>query len=178
MIKFEKVSKEQFIKDCVNILHVSEKEAEKYYNNVKIPTRGSAGAAGYDFYTPVSFTVSNRGTHYDVNGNPVVLDSETVTIPTGIRAVMPSDLFLQIVPRSGVGFKTGVRLANSVGIIDYDYFQSPNEGHIMIKLTSGFKQFDASVGDRIAQGIFLKYYTTDDDETTTVRKGGFGSTGA
>ena len=90
---------------------------------------------------------------------------------------MPKDMFLEIVPRSGVGFKTGVRLANQVAIIDADYTESLNEGHIILKFLSGFNSLEVRAGDRIVQGIFLKYNTTDDDNVTDIRVGGIGSTG-
>lgn len=168
MIKFEKVSYEQFAKDLrkVGMPHATDEDIKKIYDNIKLPRRGSMGSAGYDFYSPVNFELRTEE-YGDVS----------ITIPTGIRAVMPNDMFLEIVPRSGVGFKTGVRLANLVAIIDADYAESLNEGHIMLKFLPGFDFLKVQAGDRIVQGIFLKYYTTDDDDTETVRKGGLGSTG-
>lgn len=165
MIKFEKVSLEQFTKDLRKVLmpQVTDEDAKDIYDKIQLPKRGSTGSAGYDFCTPIGFTLEE----YDVS----------ITIPTGIRAVMPQNMFLQMVPRSGLGFKTGARLANTVGIIDSDYYYADNEGHIMLKLLTGFSRFEVAQGDRIAQGIFLKYYTTDDDNTTSIRQGGLGSTG-
>lgn len=165
MIKFEKVSLEQFIKDLRKVLmpQVTDEDAKDIYDKIQLPKRGSTGSAGYDFCTPIGFTLEE----YDVS----------ITIPTGIRAVMPQNMFLQMVPRSGLGFKTGARLANTVGIIDSDYYYADNEGHIMLKLLTSFSRFEVAQGDRIAQGIFLKYYTTDDDNTTSIRQGGLGSTG-
>ena len=164
MIKFEKVSKEQFIKDTKNLFpYMEEEDIIKTYDNLHLPERGSIGSAGYDFYSPLDFTL-NRG-------------DSPITIPLGIRAIMPNDVFLAIVPRSGVGFKTGVGLANQVGIIDADYQCSPNEGHIMLKLVPGFKDYVVAAGDRVVQGIFLPFCVTSDDTTTAVRTGGIGSTG-
>lgn len=165
MIKFEKVSLEQFTKDLRKVLmpQATDEDAKEIYDKIQLPKRGSTGSAGYDFCTPIGFALEE----YDVS----------ITIPTGIRAVMPQNMFLQMVPRSGLGFKTGARLANTVGIIDSDYYYADNEGHIMLKLVTGFSRFEVAQGDRIAQGIFLKYYTTDDDNTTSIRQGGLGSTG-
>ena len=165
MIKFEKVSLEQFTKDLrkVSMPWVTDEEAKDIYDKIKLPKRGSTGSAGYDFYTPISFTLE-----WDA----------TVTIPTGVRAIMPQNMLLNIVPRSGIGFKSGTSLANTIGIIDSDYYYSDNEGHIMIKLVTGFDTLAAEAGDRFVQGIFTKYYITDDDDATEVRKGGLGSTGA
>ena len=164
-IYFEKVSEKQFIEDyrkCFGNAYTDE-ELKKIYANIKLPKRGSSGAAGYDFYSTINFLLDNK--------------NNVVTIPTGIRAVMPNDLYLQIVPRSSVGFKTGTSLVNSVAIIDADYQMSPNEGHIMLKFRHGFKDLLIEEGDRIAQGIFLKYFITDNDDIKVVRLGGLGSTG-
>lgn len=164
-IKFEKVSLEQFTKDLRKVLmpHITDEDAKDIYDKIQLPKRGSAGSAGYDFFSPFNFTLED----YD----------SSITIPTGIRAVMPLDTYLQIVPRSSIGFKTGVRLANQVAIIDADYSESSNEGHIMLKFVAGFNSLNVCSGDRIVQGIFLKYYITEDDNVTTVRTGGIGSTG-
>lgn len=168
MIKFEKVSFEEFAKDLrkTGMPQATDKDIKKIYDSIKLPRRGSMGSAGYDFYSPVSFELRSED-YGDVS----------VVIPTGIRAIMPKDMFLEIVPRSGVGFKTGVRLANQVAIIDADYTESLNEGHIMLKFLSGFSSLEVQAGDRIVQGIFLKYNTTDDDDVTDIRAGGIGSTG-
>jgi len=164
MIKFEKVSKEEFVNDSKKFFpQLSESDIETAYENITLPRRSSKGSAGYDIYTPFGFLLD---TH-----------DQTITIPTGIRAVMPSNMFLAVVPRSGMGFKTGSSLANTIGIIDSDYIVSPNEGHIMLKIVYGFNSVTAEPGDRVAQGIFLKYYITDDDKVAGVRKGGLGSSG-
>lgn len=165
MFKFEKVSLEQFAKDLRKVLmpQVTDEKVKEIYDNIKLPKRGSMGSAGYDFYTPVGFMLADFDT--------------AITIPTGIRAIMPQNMVLNIVPRSGVGFKAGIGLANTIGVIDSDYYYSDNEGHIIIKLVPGFSTLEAEAGDRFVQGIFSKYYITDDDDATEVRKGGLGSTG-
>ena len=82
MIKFEKVSEEQFIKDTKNLFpEMEENEIKEIYEQIELPKRGSVGSAGYDIYSPFNF----------------ILNSNPITIPTGIRAVMPSDIYLQIV---------------------------------------------------------------------------------
>ncbi len=146
--KFYKVSKEQFGHDG--------------YENIILPRRATSGSAGYDFIAPYDFTL-------DVG--------EEIIIDTGIRARIDSGWVLVILPRSGSGFKYGVRLANTAGVIDSDYFNADNEGHIKIKLVGGSKCFNVRAGDAFAQGIFLPYGITEDDECETVRHGGFGSTG-
>ncbi len=169
MIKFEKVSYEQFKKDCLEQKVVEElnEEKEKWlktiYDNIRIPTRGSKGSAGYDFYAPFDFKLTSKG--------------ESKVIPTGIKSCMEEDLFLCIVPRSSLGFKYNATLDNTNAIIDSDYYNNlKNEGHIMLKMHSS-KNCDIMIGERFAQGIFMKYYKVDEDTTTSTRDGGFGSTG-
>lgn len=146
--KFYKVSKEQFNRDG--------------YEDIKLPRRATSGSAGYDFFAPYDFTLDL---------------GEEIVIDTGIRAKIDDGWVLVILPRSGSGFKFGVRLANTAGVIDSDYFNADNEGHIKIKLVAGSKPYSVKKGDAFAQGIFLPYGITEDDETREERHGGFGSTG-
>ena len=146
--KFYKVSKEQFGHDD--------------YESIILPRRATAGSAGYDFFAPYDFSL-------DVG--------EEIIIDTGIRTKISDGWVLVILPRSGSGFKYGVRLANTAGVIDSDYFNADNEGHIKIKLVGGSKAFNVKAGDAFAQGIFLPYGITEDDDCVEERHGGFGSTG-
>ena len=83
-------------------------------------------------------------------------------------------------PRSGLGFKYGVSLANTVGIIDSDYYYADNEGHIWVKLVNQSIISEECIvipkGTAFMQGIFLPYGVTEDDNVTEQRTGGFGST--
>ena len=100
-------------------------------------------------------------------------------MPTGIRAWMEPDWVLKIYPRSGLGFKYRLQLNNTVGIIDSDYYNSDNEGHIFIKITNDSKEgktVQVQKNTGFAQGIFLEYGITVDDDATAVRNGGMGST--
>jgi dUTP pyrophosphatase len=94
---------------------------------------------------------------------------------------MQEDEFLGVHIRSSMAIKKGIRLVNNVGIIDADYYNNPdNEGHIMLALVNtGLEPIVLKKGERVAQGIFYKYLTTDDDKDTKKedRSGGFGSTG-
>lgn len=147
---FEKVSREQFTLDG--------------YNELKLPRRATAGSAGYDFFAP-----------YDITLNP----GESAKIPTGIRVKMEDGWVLMLFPRSGLGFKYRVQLDNTVGIIDKDYYDSDNEGHIFIKITNDSKDgksVNISRGAAFAQGIFVPFGITIDDDANGIRNGGFGST--
>lgn len=163
--KFEKVSLYQFIGDWISTFtNRGDHIITEIYNDIKLPKRATSGSAGYDFYSPIDFTL-----------NP----GETIKIPTGIRCCMNPGWVLMIYPRSGLGFKYRLQLDNVVGIIDSDYFSSDNQGNIFLKLTNDSrdnKVLHVNKGDGIVQGIFVEYGITTDDETTETRNGGFGST--
>ena len=156
--RFEKVSLERFVKDGNGVATATE------YDTIKLPKRATKGSAGYDFYSPMDFTLA---------------PNETIKIATGIRAYMEDGWVLKIYPRSGLGFKYRLGLNNTVGIIDQDYYFSDNEGHIQIKMTNASnegKTVSVKAGEAFAQGIFLEYGITYDDDVTETRNGGFGST--
>ncbi len=163
--EFEKVSVEQFTIDIVDKCGEQLKSmgviATDCYKNVAIPERGTKGSACYDFVSPVSFKLEH---------------GESIIIPTGIRAKIEEGWVLNAYPRSGLGFKTHVRLANTVGIIDSDYYNADNEGHIMIKLVAD-KPIEVKAGDRFAQGMFTMFGITYSDNADKERTNGFGSTG-
>lgn len=161
--KFEKVTKEQFEKDYRDNFKIAI-GIDNIHENIKLPKRSTKGSAGYDFYSPVDIVLS---------------PGKSAVIPSGIRAWMEPGWVLQCYPRSGLGFKYHMKLANSCGIIDSDYYYSSNEGHIMFKIVNGSvdKMLIIKAGDKIIQGIFLPYGITKDDEADGIRDGGFGSTG-
>lgn len=149
--KFEQVGREQLSK----IGCVEEQE-------IKLPERATVGSAGYDFFAPKDYMVA---------------EGETVVIPTGVRCCMEPGWVLSLYPRSGMGFKYLVGLANTVGIIDSDYYYSDNEGHIMVKLVNrGSEPLEIKKGKAFCQGIFTKYGVTIDDNAKDIRNGGFNST--
>ena len=156
--KFEKVSLQQFSEG-----YKGENPAE-VYEEIKLPKRATSGSAGYDFYAP-----------FDID----LKAGETAKIPTGIRVRIDEGWVLSIYPRSGLGFKYRLQLDNTVGIIDSDYYNSDNEGHIFIKITNDSKEnksLHVGKGEGIAQGIFTEYGITEGDDADGIRNGGFGST--
>lgn len=132
-------------------------------DSVALPQRATTGSAGYDFYAPDDYKI---------------LPGDTMLIKTGIKCQIDDGWMLQIYPRSSMGFKYNVRLANTIGIIDSDYYNNPtNEGEICIKLYNPDRYLiDIKKGSAFAQGIFMRYGLTDDDVTTGERTGGMGST--
>lgn len=162
--KFEKVSLKRFIEDWIDTFGNTDEIITEIYNNINLPKRATTGSAGYDFYSPIDFTLQPH---------------QTIKIPTGIRCKMEIGWVLQCYPRSGLGFKYRLQLNNTVGIIDGDYCYSDNEGHIFLKLTNDTneaKLLKIKIGEGIAQGIFVEYGITYDDNTSEIRNGGFGST--
>ena len=162
---FEKVSFERFAESFAKSFPSLSCDPFAVYEKISLPRRATAGSAGYDFYSPVTWSLS---------------PSETILVPTGIRCRMREDYALFLFPRSGLGFKYRLQLNNTVGIVDSDYYRSDNEGHIMIKLTNDSKEGKTVLleeGAAFAQGVFLSYGITEDDAVDTLRNGGFGSTG-
>lgn len=154
MRKFEKISFQQFSKDI--------KEDRALYDTYRLPIRKTKNSAGYDFEAIEDYTIH---------------PGQILKIPTGIRAKMNEDEVLFLFVRSSMGFKYNVRMTNQVGIIDSDYYEADNEGHIFISLQNeGEKDFVIHQGDGIIQGIFTKYFITDDDKAENKRTGGIGST--
>lgn len=129
---------------------------------IPLPRRATAGSAGYDFICPADVALA---------------PGEAVTIPTGVRCEMQPGWLLALFPRSGLGFKHQVRLANTVGIIDADYFHAANEGHIMVRIVNGPNPLTIAKGERFCQGVFLPHGLAEEDEVLSDRTGGFGSTG-
>lgn len=134
------------------------------YEYVNLPKRKTKQSAGYDLESAV---------------NVVINPGETKLIPTGLKAYMDENEWLGIYIRSSIAVKYGIILANSVAVIDSDYYNNPdNEGHLMLPIRNVSKDVcKIRKGDRIAQGIFHQYYKVDNDSADGDRTGGIGSTG-
>lgn len=153
---FEKISFEQFKKDCSNDIEL--------YNSYLLPKRSTKYSAGYDFFSLYDF---------------ILKPGEIKKIPTGVKINMNKDEMLMLVIRSSMGFKYNIRMCNQVGIFESDYYNNPNnEGHAWLKLQNeGDKDYVVKKGDAICQGIFTKFLTVDNEEKIiNERKGGLGST--
>lgn len=165
--KFEKVSYSEFeraINDCFPDVFTV-KEINDMYEKIELPKRATDGSAGYDFYSPVTFQLT--------------VEDNSITFPTGIKCRIDDGWVLMLFPRSSVGFKYGARLANTVGIIDSDFYNNAlNEGDIQAKICGVQKPMIVNSGERIMQGIFVPYGVAENDNTTEKRNGGTGSTGA
>ena len=129
----------------------------------ELPKRSTSKSAGYDI---------------SLAEDLIIKPGEVAYGKTGLKVLMNDDEFLMIVPRSSLAKKHGVRLFNTIGIIDADYANNiDNGGHIHVVLYNFTNETkEIKKGERLVQGIFLKYLRVDSDDSSAVRKGGFGST--
>lgn len=151
-------------------------------DEVKLPLRATKHSAGYDFFAPCDLTIKPQ---------------ETAFFWSDVCVEMRTSEFLLLDIRSSLGCKHDLALANTVAIIDSDYIYSENGGNIGIKLRNLKPQFtleqgkegDISLvsnieegtihikkGERVCQGIFMKYEKSVNCNSESDRTGGFGST--
>ena len=134
---------------------------------INLPVRKTKNSAGYDIEAAEDCVIPS-----------FKLGQKPTLVKTGLKAYCPPDEFYMLCNRSSNPGKKGLVLANSVGIIDSDYYENPdNDGHFMFAFYN-FKDEDVEIkkGDCIGQAIFMKYLTVDNDDAQGERKGGFGST--
>lgn len=172
---FELVSK---YKDCPELL----------------PTRATERSAGYDLYVAENcfvpsynvliqnmFSMFNRPVSIDLASLADITKTKGIRptlVSTGVKCHLDDDKFLMLSLRSSTPLKYWLVLANSVGIIDSDYWNnSSNEGEIFLQVIN-FSPVGIELhkGDCIGQGIILPYYAVTGDEAGGTRTGGFGST--
>ena len=144
-------------------------EIAKGFENagINLPVRSTKNSAGYDIEAAEDVTIP-----------AFKLGQKPVLVKTGLKAYMQSDEVLILANRSSNPGKKGLILANSIGVVDSDYYGNPdNDGHIMFAFFN-FKDENIEIkkGERIGQGMFQKYLVTDNDIAGGERTGGFGST--
>lgn len=136
--------------------------------DIKLPERSTLDSAGYDF-----FAIED-----------VILPAKKLTrIMTGVKCELMPNQVLILANRSSNPSKKGLVLINGIGVIDADYYGNPdNDGEMGFEF---YNIFDEDVvikkGERLGQGIIMKFDKTEDDYVSNpykTRVGGFGSTGA
>ena len=135
--------------------------------NINLPVRKTKASAGYDIEAAEDTVIEP----FKPGMNPTL-------VKTGLKAYMPDDEYMMLCNRSSNPKKKGLIMANSVGIIDADYYGNPdNDGAFMFAFYN-YKDEPTVIkkGEAIGQAIFMKYYTVDDDNAEGERTGGFGST--
>lgn len=144
-------------------------EIAKGFENsgINMPVRKTKYSAGYDVEAAEDCVIP-----------AFKLGQAPTLVKTGLKAYMPEDEYLMLCNRSSNPKKKGLVLANSIGIIDCDYYENPeNDGHFMFSFLN-IKEEDVQIkkGDCIGQAIFQKYLVVDNDKAEGARIGGFGST--
>lgn len=148
--------------------------------DINLPQRSTKFSAGYDFEAAEDITIPSVWKQGLSSRSKSPYPSITM-IHTGVKALMNDNEVLELYPRSSNAIKRFLLMPNSVGIIDSDYYNNPdNDGEIGVPLINfGFFDMHIKKGERIAQGLFKQYLTVDNDELQPKksRLGGFGSTG-
>ncbi len=168
-----------------------------YTDEFLLPKRATQDSAGYDFYVAEDTLIKSYTTLFnnlaftdntaadvpmtlkDVANTTGAYGARPTLVPTGVKAYMPENFYLQLSIRSSCPLKHWLILANGEGIIDRDYYNNEdNEGHIYFQVINLFPHdIILHKGDKIGQGIFQRYFTTAFDEGVgQKRTGGFGST--
>ena len=164
MSRFEKVSFEQWKADC-GVKGIPDEELKEWYNAIPMPHQATAGSAGMDFFMPFNLDFES---------------GSRMKIATGMRWITDDnerDRVLLIVPRSGLGFKYGLRLPNTIGVIDSDYCEAENEVHILVCFENPSDvNVKLEAGKPFVQGIIVRYEVPEGAASDEARTGGFGST--
>ncbi|MCM1053314.1 MAG: dUTP diphosphatase [Ruminococcus sp.] len=134
--------------------------------DIHLPIRKTKNSAAYDIEAAEDVTIP-----------PFKLNCKPTLIPTGLKAYCQDDEWYMLANRSG-GPKKGLIMANSIGIIDADYYENEtNDGHFMFQYYNILDHdIEIKKGEAIGQIVFMKYLKVDNDNANGVRKGGFGST--
>lgn len=135
--------------------------------NINLPERKTKYSAGYDVEAAEDVIIPS----FKKGANPTL-------VKTGLKAYMGDNEYLMLANRSSNPKKKGLILANSVGIIDKDYYENEeNDGHFMFAFYN-IKEEDIVIkkGEIVGQAIFMPFLIADNDEAQGTRKGGFGST--
>lgn len=162
--QFERVGLKQFLEDWIGTFgNRPDHIITEIYNNIKLPVRKTRYSAGHDFSVPCDIKVKPK---------------EAVVIPTGIKCRMDSDYVMLIFPRSSLGIKKRMVIANTIPVVDADYVNADNEGHIFICIENrGGTALELKAGDAFVQAVFVPYGTADAEDVNEDRNGGIGSTG-
>lgn len=174
--------------------------------DLAMPTRGTSKSAGYDFVVaedivipPLDFHVDKiRDKAFDLDRHEDFygfvepfslvemanltkeLKAKPTLVSTGMKCHLDPGTYLELSVRSSTPLKYWLICANSVGIIDADYCNNPdNEGEIFFQIIN-LSPFSIQLkrGDKIGQGIIKPFLVTDDDTASGEQVGGFGSTTA
>lgn len=142
---------------------VVREDCRKHKGDIILPLRGTAHSAGYDFFLTEDLVIPAHGRALSWSD---------------VKAYMQDGEVLELYVRSSIGIKKNLTMANTVGIIDKDYYSNEsNDGNIGICLRNNSDEpVKLKKGERVAQGIFKFFLVSDNGNTNTQRTGGTGST--
>jgi dUTP pyrophosphatase len=168
-------------------MHETSAIIERLHDDVVLPTRATAGSAGYDLRAYLRGRVvrcsdgatqsERRPDERDGEWGVELAPREMALIPLGFRTRLPRDVEAQVRPRSGQSFKHALTIPNAPGTVDADYAE---EWMVIVRNDAPATRRIVH-GERIAQVVFARYVPLTlqeaEVERTTERAGGFGSTG-
>ena len=139
-------------------------KVKRIQEDIKLPERSTLNSAGYDFFAL----------------EDIIFNPETITrVFTGVKCELMPNQVLILANRSSNPSKKGLILTNGIGVIDADYYGNPdNDGEIAFEFYNMREcTVEIKKGEKLGQGLILKFDKTEDDFVTNVRKSGWGSTG-
>ena len=139
-------------------------KVKRMKEDIKLPERSTLNSAGYDFFAL----------------EDIIFNPETITrVFTGVKCELMPNQVLILANRSSNPSKKGLILLNGIGVVDADYYGNPdNDGEIAFEFYNMLDEIvEIKKGEKLGQGLILKFDKTEDDFVTNVRKSGWGSTG-
>ena len=139
-------------------------EVKRIEEDIKLPERSTLNSAGYDFFAL----------------EDIIFNPNTITrVFTGVKCELMPNQVLILANRSSNPSKKGLILLNGIGVVDADYYGNPdNDGEIAFEFYNMLDEIvEIKKGEKLGQGLILKFDKTEDDFVTNVRKSGWGSTG-
>ena len=152
--------------------------------NINLPVRKTRTSVGYDIEAAVDTTIPSiwktvfKNIKIFLSGKNDYEEFKPTLIPTGLKSYFEDDEVLILANKSSFPLKKGLIMANSIGIIESDYYGNcSNEGHLMFMYYNiGFKDIVIKEGESAGQAYFQKFLVADNDKADGIRTGGFGST--
>ena len=139
-------------------------KVKRMKEDIKLPERSTLNSAGYDFFAL----------------EDIIFNPQTITrVFTGVKCELMPNQVLILANRSSNPSKKGLILLNGIGVVDADYYGNPdNDGEIAFEFYNMLDEIvEIKKGEKLGQGLILKFDKTEDDFVTNVRKSGWGSTG-
>ena len=139
-------------------------KVKRVEEDIKLPERSTLNSAGYDF-----FAIED-----------IIFNPKTITrVFTGVKCELMPNQVLILANRSSNPSKKGLVLLNGIGVIDADYYGNPdNDGEIAFEFYNMLDEVvEIKKGEKLGQGLILKFDKVEDDYTTNIRRSGWGSTG-